>query len=62
MRERADLIGAQLEFYSRVAAGTDAINPGRIAFEAAATTSFPLAREISRIMAVRHRDAPEKLS
>ena len=58
MRERADLIGAQLEVYSRVAAGTDSIDPGRMAFEAAATTSSPLAREVSRIMAVRHRDAP----
>jgi hypothetical protein len=44
--------------YSRVAAGTDSIDPGRMAFEAAATTSSPLAREVSRIMAVRHRDAP----
>jgi signal transduction histidine kinase len=57
MRERADHIGATVEVYSRVRAGTEVriIVPGHIAFESGATTSSLVARVVSRIRSLRHR-------
>jgi ligand-binding sensor domain-containing protein/signal transduction histidine kinase len=57
MRERADHIGATIEVYSRVRAGTEVriIVPGHIAFESSATTSSLVARVVSRIRSLRHR-------
>ena len=57
MRERADRIGATLEVYSRVGAGTEVrvIVPGRVAYMADAATSPLVARALSRITSFRHR-------
>lgn len=57
MRERADRIGATLEVYSRVGAGTEVrvIVPGRVAWAADAATSPLVARALSRITSFRHR-------
>jgi signal transduction histidine kinase len=57
MRERADRIGATLEVYSRAGEGTEVrlLVPGRVAFEASATTPSLVARALSRIASLRHR-------
>jgi signal transduction histidine kinase/ligand-binding sensor domain-containing protein len=57
MRERADRIGASIEVYSRVRAGTEVCItvPGHIAFESGAATSSLVARVMSRIRSLRHR-------
>jgi signal transduction histidine kinase len=57
MRERADHIGATVEVYSQVRAGTEVriIVPGHIAFESGATTSSLMTRVISRLSSLRHR-------
>jgi signal transduction histidine kinase len=57
MRERADHIGATVEVYSRVRAGTEVriIVPGHIAFESGAITSSLVARVVSRIRSLHHR-------
>lgn len=57
MQERADRIGASLEMYSRVGAGTEVrlTIPGHIAFLVSPPSSYPWVRVAFRILSFRRR-------